>query len=369
LDLPSRLDYYALGRQWMLSKATKIDPSTVDVAGSNANLFLGTASVLADSVTKQLGYAASALTLDGAYDDDLDRYIWDRYQLTRKGASPALTQLRLYRSAATAGAGTVAAGTIVQSLGGVEYLTTTPGNFGASTLDQVLVNASAVQAGKATQVGANTIRRFKNANQLFDPTIQVNNDAASAGGEDREDDDTVKARVRNFWTTARRGTLAAIEFGALSVPGVVSAMAVEALSPTGLPARVVNLYIADSSGVASVPLAQAVAAQLNDYRAAGIAVIIFTSIPLIQNIQLALSYTTGIDTVTLGNLVQAAVVEFVNSLPVNGPLYLFQLGTVLQRFAADGLLPAQSGIVSPTGDVYPPLGQTIRTTPANVTLS
>jgi hypothetical protein len=42
------------------------------------------------------------------------------------------------------------------------------------------------------------------------------------GALDVEDDDTFRARVRTFWTTARRGILAAIEFGALTVPGFVS---------------------------------------------------------------------------------------------------------------------------------------------------
>src|SRR5260221_476101 len=88
-----------------------------------------------------------------------------------------------------------------------------------------------------------------------DATLQVTNPLTTAGGEDVEDDDTFRARIRDFWRTARRGILAAIEFGAKTVPGVVSAQAVEALSVGAAPARVVNLYIADSSGVSSEALA------------------------------------------------------------------------------------------------------------------
>lgn len=369
MDLPSRLDYYSLGRQYVVQRAQKIDAAMVDVQGSDANLFVGGGSVLCDAVTKQIGYGQSRLFLDGCVDEDLDRYMWDRYQLTRKGASSATCLVRLYRATFAAGAGSVAAGTVVVGLSGVEYITTQPAAFGATTLDNVVVPAQAVQAGKATQVGANQIRKFKNPSQLFDPTLQVNNDATSGGGEDREDDDTAKNRVRNFWNAARRGTLAAIEFGALTVPGVVSASAIEALNPFGQPARVVNLYISDSSGVASQPLANAVAVAEQDYRAGGITVIISTSIPQLEAIVLNLSFTTGVDTVTLSGLVQAAIVEFVNSLPVNGPLYVNQLGTVLQRFAAQGLVPTQGSIASPVGDVFPAVGQTIRTTPALVTLA
>jgi uncharacterized phage protein gp47/JayE len=341
----------------------------VDVAGSDANIFVGTASVLADAVTKQLGYSISRLMLDGARDEDLDRYAWDRYQLTRKGANPAQGQVRFYRASAALGGGTIPAGTKLLTLSTVEYITMQPAIFGTGTLDNVVVNVRAVQAGKVTQVGANYIRRFSNPSLLFDPSIQVNNDAATAGGEEVEDDDTFKNRIRTYWTTAQRGTLAAIQFGALTVPGVVSAQAIEALSGSGQPARIVNLYIADSSGVASVPLAQQVSTALNDYRAAGITVIIYTSIPFIQGLTLRLAFATGVDTVTLSAQIQAAVVEFINSLPVNGPLYLGQLYAVLQRFAADGLIPNQSSIVSPVTDVYPVVGQTIRTTTQNVLLA
>lgn len=342
----------------------------VDVSGSDANLFVGSTSVVADAVVKQIGYSASKLTLDGCFDEDLDRFAWDRYQQTRKGASPALVQVRFYRPTNAAGAGTVPAGQKLTSLSGIEYITTQPASFGATTLDNVVVSARAVQAGKATQVGANFLRRVANPSGLWDPTLQVNNDATAAGGEDAEDDDTFKARLRNFWTTQQRGTLAAIQFGALTVPGVVSAIAIEALSTTtGMPTRVVNLYIADSSGVASVPLAQAVSVALNGYRAGGIPVIVNTSIPFMQAILLSLAFQAGVDGVTLGNQIVAAIVEFVNSLPTNGTLYVQQLGSVLQRFVAEGLVPNQGSIVSPAFDVVPAVGQTIRTTTALVTLS
>jgi uncharacterized phage protein gp47/JayE len=367
-DLPSRLDYYSIGRQWVLQRAQKIDPGMVDVAGSDVNIIVGVGSVLADAVTKQIGYAANKLLLDGAQDEDLDRYAWDRYQLVRKGASPATGQVRFYRASTTAGAGTIPVGTVLTTLAGTQYITTQPATFGSSTLDLVYANVQATQSGKATQVGANNIQRIQSPNTLFDTSIQVNNDLTTGGGEDVEDDDTFKNRIRSFWASSIRGTLAAIEFGALTVAGVVSANAVEALTSGALPARIVNLYISDSSGVASVVMAQAVANALNDYRAGGIAVIISLSIPLIEPIVLNLSFQPGVDTVTLAAQVQAAVVEFVNSLGVNETLALADLYSVLQRFRAQGLVPSIGSIVSPVGDVVPTGGQTIRTTPQQVTL-
>lgn len=332
------------------------------------NLFVGSQSIVAYGLVKQLAYRTAALLLDSATGEDLDRLAWDRFKLLRKGASAALGTERFFRQSAAAGAGTLPVGTVVKSKTGIEYTTVTVVPFAIGQLDKATGFVRASQAGKATQVGSNALVQIANAGSLFDPSIQCTNDAPTAGGEDPEDDDTFRNRVRDFWLTARRGVLSAIEFGAKTVPGVVTAMAVEALNSFGQPARVVNLYIADSSGVASDALAAQVRTALDDFRAAGIAVLIFTSLPQLVQVLLALSFRAGVDTITLGDAVRAAVVEFINSLPVNGPLYVGQLFSVLQRFAADGLIPNQGSIVAPIGDLFPAIGQTLRARTQDVTI-
>jgi uncharacterized phage protein gp47/JayE len=370
VDLPSRLDLYGIGRNYVVQRATRIDPGQIDVDGTDVNIFVGSMAAVSSYLVQQLAMAFSKLLLDSANDTDLDRLVFDRYQMTRKGASAAVGAVRISRPTALAGAGAVPVGTNVVTLTGIVYVTTTVANFGASDLTST-ANVRAVQAGKSTQVGANAIRKFSNPSSLFDGTLTVNNDLATAGGEPQEDDDTLRNRARDFWRTVRRGTLGAIEFGALAVPGVVSAQAieaVEAIGGVGAPARVVVLYISDSSGVASQALGDAVSASLLDYRAAGIFVLVVTSIPTIVDVDLLLTFQAGVDTVTLSGAVQAAVVDFINSLPVNSTLYLSQLYTVLQRFAEDGLVVNQSSIATPVTDITPTTGQTIRTTLANVTV-
>jgi uncharacterized phage protein gp47/JayE len=368
-DLPSRLDLYALGRDYLVTRATRIDRNRVDVVGSDANLFVGSESVVAYSVVKQLGYQINSMLLDGAVGEDLDRYAYDRYKLPRKGAAGALGTVRFFRASSALGSGTIPIGTTVRSLTGSEYITVTAATFGPTTLDNVTADVRATQAGKATQVGANQLRSFSNPQALFDPTIQTNNDLATAGGEDVETDTDFRNRIRNFWLSARRGTLEAIVFGALTVPGVVSAVAIEAINGLSQPARIVNLYIADSSGVASVALGRLVSTALEEFRAGGITVLLNLSIPQPVQITLALTFVGGTDTVALSQSIQSAVVEFVNSLPANGPLYLIQLGAVLQRFASQGLVPNLSNIVAPVGDLVPALGQTFRITIQNVTIT
>lgn len=366
-DLPTRLDLYALGRGYVLQNAKRIDPGIVDTAGSDVNLFVGSGSVMADAVVKQIGYQTARVLLDGADGEDLDRLAYDRYGITRKGASSALGEVIFTRPAVGA-SGSIIIGTKLRTAAGIEYITTSTASFSSGDLIS-RADVRAVQAGKTTQVGANNIQAFTQAGLIFDKSITPNNPLTTAGGEDAEDDETFKNRIRNFWNTARRGILAAIEFGATTVDGVVSAVAIETLGVDEQPARLVNLYIADSSGVASEQLAAQVRVALNDYRAAGIAVIVYTTLPVIVNITLSLSFRANVDTVSITENVQNAIVEFVNSLPVNGTLYRNAMGAVLQRFTDDGLIANDQSVLSPAGDLVPGIGQTFRTTAANVVVT
>jgi uncharacterized phage protein gp47/JayE len=321
------------------------------------------------AVVRHINRKARAGFLDGCTGEEIDHWGWDRYreQGVRKGAAAALGGVRFYRDTVLRGSGRIDAGTRLLSLSGIDYVTTTTADFGASDLSS-RADVRAVNAGKASQVGANQIRRFQRPSDSFDPTIKVNNDAPMAGGEEAEDDDTYKERLRRFWLAARRGTIPAIEFGALQVPGVVSARAIEALTPGGFPARVLSLYIADSSGVASDQLARSVGQALLEWRGGGIAVIVFTSLPQIVQVRVRLSFRANAATATLAEAVRAAMVEFVNSLEVNEPLLVKELGSVLARFRDDGVIADDQSILLPVGDLVPAPGLTIRTTLGDVTV-
>jgi uncharacterized phage protein gp47/JayE len=366
----SRLDCYGIGRSYILSRSAGLDPAKVDVAGSNANIYVGSVSFPAAAVSRQLGYSIARLILDSiTNDDDLDRYAWDRYQLTRKGASPGVANVIFSRVSFAAGAGTVPIGTVVATLNGIQYVTTTVAAFGATDLSSN-ANVRATVAGSASYAAVNTLVKIVPQPNLpiWDSTLSATNPVASSGNDDAEDLETFKNRIRGFWLAARRGVKAAIEFGAKLVAGVTSAMAIEALSAGAQPARIVTLYVADSSGNSNAQLAQAVAVSLADYRACGIYVSIVTSVPTLVSCTFAFQFASNVDTVTLTQAVLAAVEEFVNSLPVNGTLYLSDLYATLRRFASDGLIVSQGTIVSPTGDVVPGVGQTLRTTAAQLLL-
>lgn len=367
MELLTRLDYYQIGRRYLLTRAKRIEPGVVDTEGSDANLFVGSTSYCGHATSMQLADRVGALLLDGAFGEDLDRYGIDRYRLPRKGAAPALTTLTMTRPAATAGAGTIPVGRKVRTQTGIEYVLTSAGTFGLTDL-VAYADVRAVQAGKEYQVGRHYLTRWVDQAANFDQTIQPDNEEPAAGGEPVEGDDEYRSRIRDFWESARRGVLGAIEFGARTVPGVSSAFAQEAID-NGIPARIVELFIADSSGIASQALARQVAVALEEYRGAGIYVVIRTSTPQIVDVALALSFKAGVDTVTLGTQIRSAVVSYVNGLGSNQPLYLAGLHGVLSRYVASGLLPKASGIVAPVGDLYPETGCTLRTRLENVTVA
>lgn len=367
-EVLSRNDLYNIGRRYLIGRASRIDPRAVDTEGSDANIFVGSTAFMANAVMRQNIERINALLLDGCKGDDLDRYAFDRYQLPRKGAAAALGTVQLSRPSTTLGAGSIPVGTKLVSLSGIEYLTITTANFTGSGPNSLAVSANvrAAQAGKEFQVGSNQIRRVDKPNLLFDSSIVVNNSEPTAGGEAAEEDDVFKERIRDFWVAARRGTLAAIEFGARSVPGVESANALEVLDDLARPTRYVELYIADSSGVSSAALANLVDQTMVEYRPAGIYVGINTSRPQIVNVVFQPTFAAGVDTVNLAEQIRNAIVGYINSLRVNEPLLVSSLGALFARFKADGLIAYQTSLLEPLGDLIPSIGSTLRTRPENV---
>lgn len=360
-DLPSRLDLYAIGRSYVRTYAQKIDPATIDIQGSDVNLQVGSQSEVAYALVGQLAGQTSALLIDSAEDEDLDRVVFDRCNgMTRKGASAAVTSVTFSRVSFVVGSGGVPVGTKLRSLTGVEFVTTSLAVFGTTDVTAT-ANVRSVEAGSQSRVGKNAIRQIPELGTLFDPSITVNNDVAAAGGEDREEDPVFRERARQFWRTARRGTLGAIEFGALQVSGVASAQAIEALGGDGQPARLVVLYIADSAGNSNRVLGDVVVQSLDEFRAGGIAVLVSTSIPELISISLALTFSRSVETAALAETVRAAIVEFINNLPVNGTLLRSDLEAVLARYKPDGLIVNEATIVEPAGDVVPIAGRTFRT--------
>lgn len=367
MDIPTRTDLYQIGRDYVRQRARKIDPREIDVEGSNSNIIVGSAAVVAHAVATQIGYNASRLFQEDAEDEDLYRLGFDRYQLAPKGASVSLSQVTFFRDTALAGAGTVEAGTRLRSVTGTEYVTTSPASFTASALTST-AEVRSTQAGSLNKAGANSIRKIDDLTALWDATLQVTNEAATAAGDDAETNERFRERMRLYWRAAPRGVLGAIQYGALQVEGVDSASAREVTLQDGTPARVVELYVADTSGTSNAQLARLVDEGLMEWRCGGIPVQTKTSIPVAVQVQARLTFTGGVNTVDLAVGVRAALRSFVNTLGVNQTLYIGDLTGVVRRFAQYGVIPNEGSIVVPTGDVVPSLGTCLRARTEDVTV-
>ena len=359
LDLPTRLDLLNIARTYVRTRAKKIDPNQIDVLGSDINLFVGSNMVVCNELTNQLAAAVAKLLIDGANGDDLDRLAWDRFgnNLMRKGASPAIVWVDFSRLTVAAGAGAVPPNTRLQTDTGVEYITTSQATFGALDLQQGAW-ARSVQAGSANRANTGTLVRIPTLSTLWDRTLRVTNPEPSAFASDREQDDSLRARMKAFWSVARRGTLSSIEQGAMATPGIDSAVAIEELTTGAQPARLVALYVSDVDGLANAGITP----DLSEYRAAGIQTILYKSTNQLVNIVLKLTFQAGKETDYLKETIRTSIMQTVNKCTVNGWLYRAALLETLKSFTDDGLLPSNDSVVEPAGDLVPTLGLTIRTT-------
>jgi phage-related baseplate assembly protein len=346
----------------------RLTPEQARTPGSDINLLAGGTSVMAEEVVRYIARAVSDGTLDGATGARLVRWVADRYSpyVTKKEAAPSRVQLQFTRTSIAAGAKTQASGSVLKTAGGIRFKILADAAFGATSLGPVTVNARAVDAGIAGNVDANTITAFVTAKA--DPTLLVTNPQRAAGGDFTESDESFRERARAFWAAARRGVLPAIEFGALTVPGVRQALAEEQLSsPLNVPNGFVFLFIADANGQSNDLLDDEVEAALLEYRAGGIIVDVFGATPTFQAITYLLSYRTGTDTAAAFDAVRATTVANVNQLAPGATLERSLLFSVAR--SVNGVIVGDDAVVLPAGDVVPTAGQIIRTRTDLVTSS
>jgi hypothetical protein len=364
-DIPTRAELFEVFAQELFTRGEarpvgqRITPEQVRTPGSDINLLGGGVSAMGEEATRALGRSVSDLTLDGASGEALDRYVADRYSpyIARKSAAPARVGLQFTRTSTVAGAVTQSTGTIVRTPGGVRFDSLADAAFGAASVGPVTVNGRAVEAGTSGNVDAGTITAFVTARA--DPTMLVTNPERAAGGDFTESDESLRERARAFYGQARRGILGAIEFGALTVPGVRQALAEEVLNNLGVPNGFINLYIADANGQSNSVLNEEVRLALLEYRAGGIIVTVYGATPTYQAIQYLLRYQSGTDTAAAFDAVRAATVARVNQLAPGATLERSLLFEVAR--SVDGVIVEDDAVVVPAGDVIPTAGQIIRT--------
>lgn len=350
MDLPNRSDLFAVGRRYIKTVGnTRINPLMVDVPGSDINLIVGSGSLQGEAIVTSWAACVRGLLVDTARGDELDRIAFDRFGLTRKPANPAGVTLALTRPTFAAGGGTIGAGTRVTTVAGTIFATVIDVVFGATDLAKS-VDAVAQVVGPDQNVPTAAITSF--VDQPFDATITVTNQAPAAGGTDQESDAQFRGRIRGFFLTVRRGTIAAIQYGGLQVPGVAVATAFEIVNPgTALPAGAGELIVADAAGNASAGMVQAVKDEMLAWRPIGIPIFVSGGIVQFEAITYRLSFEPGVDTVAASEEVRAVAVAVAQFLNPGQTLLRAQLTQV--PLAVPGVVISDSGLVAPIGDIIP----------------
>lgn len=379
-DFPTYDELRRVARDEVLSKNGKVTLGAIERDGSDANAVVAGIAAAADEVVGQLIDAVSGLYLDSAQGQKLDRWAFDRYGLLRKDASVAQGSVEFRTTTANPAPFTIAAGTRLQTSDGHAFVTVEAATFPAASTGPVVVEVRSVVAGADQQAAASTITSISDSVTGSPADLAVSNSLATAGAADAESDDSLRDRCRRFWTAARRGTLRALEAGALAVGGVRTASALEAIDALGRPARLVQLVVADAFTDALVQqdanpptyqaqsqaLARSVFNGLSDVRAAGIYVQVTVAQVVMQPIVLALTYVAGVDVDEVALVARATVAARVNSLAPGAPLRRADVVEWLK--SVDGLSIHGSEVQSPAGDVEVKSLQVARTTLAMVSV-
>lgn len=373
-DIPSWSDIFRVGRDEALSRNAKLSRNAIEREGMDANILIAVAAGMADEIAGQLADLSASLFLDSATEEDLDRLVFDRYGLVRKAAAPAIGSVSFTTTVASPTTFSLPSGIVVQTAAGLQFVTTESAIFTVGTTGPVVVAVRSVLAGADQDAKIGEINSIVSSVSGSPTDLAVTNSLATTGGEDEETDDALRERARRFFTTARQGTLAAIEAAALGVAGIQTASTFEVLDALGRPARFVQLVVADQFTeqfvtydtippgfeTQSQAITTAINAALSDVRPAGTFVQVIVANTVIQPVQLTLAFQAGADVNLVALQARAAVVNVTNALAPGDPLVVNDLLAALQL--VPGLNYTGDEILSPAGDVVAQPLQVIRTT-------
>lgn len=220
------------------------------------------------------------------------------------------------------------------------------------------IQVTCTQPGTIGNVSANTIRIMINPNSLI---ASVTNRQAFFNGTEQETQAERKARFNKFIQTLNRGTVKAIEYGALEVSGVAGAY-VDDTSEIG----VVNVYCHDSNGDLPPALASAISANLEFYRPAGIPCNVLPIVKVPVDLSLMVMVDPAFNNTSFQQTIENSILTYINAFPVARSLYLSQLITYVMNLDTVAIKDVQ--IMSPNSDVIAGTMQIIRPNNLTVTL-
>lgn len=320
------------------------------------------AGAIGDACVRHTVQSFKETFIDGAKGDALTALVDDHLNLQRQPATPAQSAVTFARTSGGA-AFSLSVGFVVgtdfDAAGNtVLYTLDTIVNFGLADNGPHIANVTAQVVGKAGNVAASKIVRI--VDDKPDPTLTCTNAAVAAGGNDQESDEELRVRARLFWQTLRRGTLAALEFGALQVPAVRISKATEDPS-TGL----VTLVVTDSDGGSTAQMVADTIAEIENWRAAGSIVTVIGGTALIVDVTGTLIGKTGVDTAVLGVPAAEAITGRMRKQKQGETLYIDSIKAAAIGVDPDALEALT--LSTPLVDVEPTAYQVIR--PGTITIT
>jgi phage-related baseplate assembly protein len=342
-------DLYQLGKD----EAQDVRPTLQVAEGDATDALLSGAAAMAEAVLDEAGRAFTATYLDGARGDLLTQLGDDRYGLPRNGPTQATGQVTFTR--VTPGpAGIILSGTEVATARDsqgreVRFTVQADVTFALSEVGTKTVNAIAQLAGRAGNVAANTVTRV--VSTIFDSSITVANLLPFVGGGEEESDDDYRERLRNFPKTLRRGTFAALEYGALQVPAVKRSKAIEEVDPIdpSVLTGIVFLYVSDADGNSSSGMVDDVKEELENWRAAGTVVNVVGATLIYQSVELTVTLFAG--AVVSTSQISSAVIGVGTRLKPGQTLRRDDIKTAVKLVDPNGIDSVE--VVTPGGDVVP----------------
>lgn len=260
--------------------------------------------------------------------------------LARKSAVRAVGTLRFSLRAAAEEDVEIPEGTVCISAAGERYETTRPGVIAAGELTAD-VPARAVNAGAAGNTGAGTILSMS-----LPPAgvASCGNSEAFTGGEEEEDDESLRARILDSYQRLPNGANAAFyESEAMLHEGVAAAKAVGRARGVGT----VDVYVATAAGLPDEELLEEIQTELEEKREIAVDVQVLAPTQKTVDVSVALKAAEGADAEGVRTAAEAALRGYFSGALLGKPVLLAQLYALLHE--VEGL--AHYRVLAPTADV------------------
>lgn len=367
MPAPSFDDLFNLGKAELIVKR----PSLGLRAGDISEMLISGAAAMADRLVGWFAERIAATFLDGASGTDLTELASDHWNISRRLATQAIASITINRSGANASYQEITGGsplaTDPDSQGNdVQFFTNATISWAPSENGDKTVGITASTPGvTGNLLSANLITRILSTLPAGG-TYTIVSSTQPVGGSEEETDEELRDRVRIYPSTLRRGTLAALEYGAKSLSAIAVAKASAIQDTTGL----VTVYVSDASGsstgatttvgplvVDDGTMTKKVAIELLNWACAGSLVNVSGGAVQTVNISVSVTVKIGVDVNQLIADIQDSVSGRVNKLNIGETLYLSDIISAVKIVDPDNIV----NVI-----VTDPVTNTAPSTPGNI---